>query len=344
MISWAERVSTQVVRLAAVIALALVAAACTRAAEPIPDHASPADTHHEPAKVAVGPAVPTTTPAPTTAPIPTRAPVPEVDLDAFDLPHDVERAWLRKDVALVARFAALLPLRPLDETLLAFGEPCTAIDQGLGVEARTCLLPGGYTRCWLTLLSHQGAVFDAEAQCVASERSWTAIAPVISKLYTDSLVPKGFSIDRNTASLSTRDEVARERAVEAIATTLGPRSNADIPADLMQAIATLDSPELTLTIGRACGAAGSPPEGNRAMQKLVAAGREDLLRNVMRGMNAGGRLYGYIGLRLLERNTPTDDATFDRLVALDLDVDTCGGCRTTKQKADTIDVAMFRLR
>jgi hypothetical protein len=267
---------------------------------------------------------------------------PPVDLDAARLPHDVDRAWLRKDVALVARFAALLPLRSLDETLAAFGQPCATIDQGFGIEARTCLLAGGYTRCWLTLLSHQGAIFDAEAKCVASEKAWTAIEPVIGKLYADSLVPAGLAVDRNVASLSTRDEAVRARAMAALATTLGPRSNAAIPEALAQAMTLLDAPTRSLTIGTACGVGGSPPEGNLAMQELVAAGREDLLRDVMRGMNAGGRIYGYIGLRLLGRNTPEDDATFDRLTALALDVETCGGCRTTTQKSGEIDISRFR--
>lgn len=313
-------------RLAAIFALGL--AACTPTAEPSPQRPDPAEAPPEPAQVVA----------------PTAAPPPAIDLDAFDLSPDVERHWLRKDIAVVGRFAALVPLRPLAETLATFEEPCTSIDQGLGIESRTCVVGGGYTRCWIVLVSHDDVVFDADVRCEASERSWSAIGPVISALYATSLVPKGFTVTNNAASLSIRDDAVREHAMARITATLGPRSNADVPATLAESVALLDAPSKRLTIGTACGVGGSPPEGNRAMQALVAAERDDLLRDALRGMNAGGRIYGYIGLRLLGRNTPIDDATYDRLGALDLDVETCGGCRTTTEKSSEIDVTRFRAR
>lgn len=280
---------------------------------------------------------------------PVRAPASEVDLDIslddFDLSSDVRRDWLGKDLQAVGRFAPMFPLRPLEETLAAFDmtdDNCMPIEQGFGIEARWCALPGGYASCRLKLISHEGVVFESEARCSASERSWSTIEGVITKAYETALVPRGFSVERNVASSSTRDDAVRLRAMASLANALGPRSGADVPPELAESFALLDSPSATLTIGTACGAGGSPPEGNRAMQQLVEANREDLLRDVMHGMNAGGRIYGYIGLRLLGRNTAADDRVFDRLAALELEVETCRGCSSMRERAKAIDLTRFR--
>jgi hypothetical protein len=325
-------------RVAAVIGLAIAVVACMPTAPPASADAGPGVARQE-AKVVASPH----------PDAPVSVPAPEVDLDIslgdFDLSQDVRRDWLRKDLQAIGRFAPLFPLHPLEETLAAFettDDTCTPIEHGFGIEVRWCALPGGYTTCAVQLISHEGVVFEAEARCSASERSWSSIEAVIGKAYETALVPKGFSVELEVASLSIRDDVVRDRAMASIAKALGPRSGAVVPPELAEPFALLDSPSETLTIGTACGAGGSPPEGNRAMQQLVDATREDLLRDVMHGMNAGGRIYGYIGLRLLGRNTAADDRAFDRLKALELEVETCSGCSSTRQTAKAIDLARFR--
>ena len=312
----------------------LAAFACTPSAPPVSAEVVPTVARQE-AEVVASPRPDAVTPAVDL----------DFSLDDFELSRDVRRDWLLDDLRAIGRFAPLFPLQPLDRTLAAFAttdDTCTPVEHGFGIAVRWCALPGGYSTCRLQLISHEGVVFVAEARCTASEKSWSAIEGVITKAYQTALVPRGFSVERNVASLSVRDDVVREAALASIAKALGPRSGAVVPPELAEPFALLDSPSETLTIGTACGAGGSPPRGNLAMQRLVDAGREDLLRDVMRGMNAGGRIYGYIGLRLLGRNTAADDRVFDRLEALGLELETCRGCRSTRETAKAIDLGRFR--
>ena len=90
-----------------------------------------------------------------------------------------------------------------------------------------------------------------------------------------------------------------------------------------------------------------------AVEPLVAVNRdamlphevlEDLLRDVLHGMNPGGRLYGYVGLKLLGRNTAEDDALYDRLTGLSVPIETCGGCMLGQAKASEVDLSGFEVR
>jgi hypothetical protein len=276
----------------------------------------------------------------------TSPPPAELDVDAFELPPSFRRDWVRKDVELFGRIAAAFPVKTLATTVAKLdskGNDCAPRLQGLGIEVRLCVASGGYSTCTFSAVSHHGVLLEATASCRTSQDDkWTTLAPLIRKLDETTLSPKGFVRDGNIATLQLRDDAALERARAAVAAELGAPSRAPVPPELEAAFETLTSAGGHAVIGTACGVAGSPPRGNSEMQTLVDAGRADLLRDAMRGMNAGGRVYGYIGLRLLGENTPADDAAWENLRKLDLSISSCGGCITMNEKASEIDVSHFR--
>ena len=290
------------------------------------------------------------------APVEPATPQPEVetevnvalDLDAFDLPSAIRRDWLEKDLVLFPKVAQAFPVESLATTvaqLESVGNDCTPRDQGFGIEVWSCTASGGYSTCNLTAVSHKGVLLDGKAQCrTSSEEKWPDLEPVIRKLDEATLAPKGFVRDGRFARLMLRDDEALARAKAALAAELGPPSGATASAELQPAFDVLTSPRGRVVIGTACGAAGSPPHGNREMHALVEAGRDDLLRDAMRSPNAGGRVYGYIGLKLLGKNTADDDKAWNALRSLEIAVPTCGGCMVTNKKATEIDVDIFRRR
>ena len=317
---------------------------------------------HAALALALAPSCTPTTPIPETAPAapapiapPPAAPTPDasnglprielaIDLDAAGLDSTLKRAWVEKDLEAIAQLANAFPPRSLAGALAAFdgdGDGCTPHAQGLGIEDRSCAIPGGYTTCWVTLVTYEGELFEARAGCRGSETSWPKIAPVTGRAYAEALVPRGFRVDGRLATMTWVDEAAARRMHDALASKLGPLDEVEVPPTLQDAVALLSSSFTHNVLGTACGAAGTPPEANRAMMALVDAGRDDLLRNALRGTNGGGRVYGYIGLRLLGKNTPRDDATYDTLRTLDLPLEACGGCRTHAQSSATVDLAPF---
>lgn len=278
-------------------------------------------------------------------------PTPEslgLDLDAMEVPASIERDRIDRDAALLIRYASVFPLGRVDRLEAAFtGEnaKCTARDQGFGITSHYCTVGGGYASCRVSGASAEGRMFEAQASCRISEKRWDTLEPIYGKVLEATLVPKGFSRNGHHSGLAFRDEAHAERAQAMVSTKLSQKQSGTVPPpELEKAFSLLTSPWQTLTVGTACGAAGSPPLGNGEMQALVKGGRADLLRDVLRGMNPAGRLYGYIGLRLLGENTAGDDATYDDLSKLDVKIDTCGGCMVTEQTAETIEIDNFRAR
>ncbi|HWB73544.1 MAG TPA: hypothetical protein VG755_01290 [Nannocystaceae bacterium] len=265
-----------------------------------------------------------------------------IDLDALD--PGLKREWVEKDLAAITRLASGFPPRTLAEALAAFdaqGNDCAPHSQGLGIEARSCAMPGGYTTCWVALATHDGELFEARAGCRGSETSWSKIAPITERAFAEALVPRGFRVEGRQATTTWVDDAKQQQLRGVLAAKLGALAEIDVPPALQEAVAMLGSPYTRNVLGTACGVGGSPPEAHRAMTALVDAGRDDLLRNALRGVNAGGRVYGYIGLRLLGKNTQADDATYDALRALDLPLEACGGCMTHEQGSATLDLAPF---
>lgn len=269
---------------------------------------------------------------------------PAVNIDELPLPPGIRRDRVQKDLDLLARFAKSFPLGSAAEVVAALddsGKGCAPQGQGFGIETRTCAIGAGYASCRVSFVSFEGAIFDATALCRFNERRWSEYEAIGRKLFAATILPRGFRVDGRTAKLTHRDDAVHAKAVEAVAATLGAPPETSVAPELAEAFGRLTDPRYRITVGTYCGGAGAPPEGHQAMNALVEAKAEHLLRSALLGMNAGGRLYGYIGLKLLKKNTAKDDATYDQLVALDADIETCGGCMLGTAKAADVDLTGF---
>lgn len=106
---------------------------------------------------------------------------------------------------------------------------------------------------------------------------------------------------------------------------LGAERPVAVPASLRAAYARLRSPMVEKVYGRACGFGGGAPPGRRALEALVEARAEDLLRNVLRGPSPAGRLYAAEGLARLGASSARDERALR--AAGETEVATCSGCR-----------------
>lgn len=269
-----------------------------------------------------------------------------LDLAKFELPGAIRRDWLEQDLELFSQFASMFPLTDLSAALLVFAavdDSCKPISQGLGIDVYACHLWGGYTSCMLDAVARDGVSLEATASCTSSKADWEVLEPVFIEFDAATLGPKGFVRDRNTARLEFEDPDASAEARAVVAAKLGPLSGAEVLEPLRDAYELLTSPRHLITVGSNCTLNGSAMLGNNSLQALVGAERADLLRDAMRGLNAGGRIYGYIGLRLLGVNDSDDDALFERIRELDVLVATCGGFKLDEPLASHV-VETFRPR
>jgi hypothetical protein len=122
----------------------------------------------------------------------------------------------------------------------------------------------------------------------------------------------------------------------AVASQLGLLSDAQVPDGLKKHYEYLISPfETTLVGPGACGLPEpdrsiKPLPGREAIDALVAARRLDLIVNVLRGYNAGGRVYAVLALQRLRRAAAPLQAgvaaTMQRVLNLKVPVSMCFGC------------------
>ena len=108
-------------------------------------------------------------------------------------------------------------------------------------------------------------------------------------------------------------------------------SNADIPDDLKSNYEFLISPMNNPYVGDgACGLGGSNLQGRIAIDALVNAKRIDLIENVLRGYNPGGRVYAMLALLAIkehgERLREATMLTLKKVINLPVQVSTCEGC------------------
>ena len=137
-----------------------------------------------------------------------------------------------------------------------------------------------------------------------------------------------------------------DRDQKAVATELGVMRGVQVPAELKDDYEYLISPLQNSVVGSGgCGFAGTTPNGKKALDALMQAHRVDLVENVLRGFNPGGRVYAALALlRLKSSGLPLSaetQTTIKKISDLDIKIGTCSGClffhRTAKEILESPD-------
>lgn len=136
----------------------------------------------------------------------------------------------------------------------------------------------------------------------------------------------GFALIEDEQALRLRHEVDRELLLRHLTARTGFDRSVNVPEDLREAYEMLAFPYDDLAVGTSCGIVGTPPRGRVQIDRLVRAGRYDLIANVLRGGNPEGRVYA---VQALQRRTGHDRQTA-RMIQAVLDspikITHCSGC------------------
>jgi hypothetical protein len=251
--------------------------------------------------------------------------------------------WLATDVANVERFLPQLmrnePLTPAAlETI--FGAKGREEDLGFGGRTFQFGKPGGYCHLRVDGFVFNDTVGYYTIALSTSSNSWPGIKSVLTEAWNRSGGPEfregkyGLYHDRNFANV-----VADYK--RAVGDRLGEMAPVKVPRYLN------DHYQLLISLGRnsvvgqgACDLAGMTPLGKDAIDALSRANRVDLIANVLKGYNPGGRVYAAVALTRMQRkgiNLHVDVLpTLEIVRNLDLPIETCDGCLRSKKTAKKI--------
>jgi hypothetical protein len=243
--------------------------------------------------------------------------------------------WLAKDIeAIEVILPKLLPVeaKPLKEIKAIF--PVSTFDNvedlGFGARRISFSKSGGYSYLRLSLFSLNGALQDYSIHVDTSSESWPLTRSQIITAWKKNGGPEFEENDHGLFYFKSFDP-GLDGYKKAVATELGVMRGVQVPAELKDDYEYLISPLQNSVVGNGgCGYGGVTPAGKEAIDALVKANRVDLVENVLKGFNPGGRVYAALALLSLKsKGRPLSDEaknTINKISALEIKIGTCSGC------------------
>ena len=214
-------------------------------------------------------------------------------------------------------------------------------DRRLGFGAQTFAFgkSGGYTTLRVTGWVFHDTIGNYTIDLSTSSDSWPMIKSVLIDKWNRNGGPEfseykyGFYHERQFA-----DVLADYK--KAVANELGEMQPVNVPSHLKDDYEFLISIGDSAAIGENCGYSGSTPRGKQAIDAIVKARRVDLIVNILKGYNPGGRGYAMLALFGMMRKglklSPDAQRAFDVVRGLDLELTTCIGCIYMNETAQQI--------
>ena len=242
--------------------------------------------------------------------------------------------WLQEDVEGVGALMKLMPIEKQDIAVLKenLKEGWSIDDERLGFGANRIVFSNGYGYCsvYADVFTFKGDVGYSEVGVRCSSEEWASIRDTIITAWRQQSGNIEFTEADSKLSHQKRFESIFSSYYRAVADELGEMKPVDVPSELKEAYEYLISPMNNSYVGEGgCGYGGSSLEGKSSVDTLVESRRIDLLENILRGYNPGGRVYAAIALSRMRKRaalSPETQATLEKVINLDVPVSTCSGC------------------
>lgn len=250
--------------------------------------------------------------------------------------------WLATDVANIERILPQLkfsePLTPAKLKAI-FGDNFSETDLGFGGRKFTFSKPGGYTYLRVNGFAFNDTIGEYEIS-LESHSTWPTVKSVLTEAWKRS---SDLQFKQWKYGIDHQQEFPDVLAdfKKGINSKLGQLKLVSVPPHLKDAYEELVSLGKNSTIGSSgCGFGGAIPAGKKAIDALVRANRLDLVGNILKGYNPGGRVYAALVLIGMQRKG--SELPHDLLQALeivrnmDLELETCSGCIVSHKTAKQI--------
>lgn len=260
--------------------------------------------------------------------------------------------WVENDVDGIAVLMKLTPVENQNIEILKkqLKDVWSIDDDPLGFGAnRVRFSKGyGYSSVYIDVLTFKNQVVYYEIGVTGSFSKWTEYRDQIINAWKQNGGPefteKGYELTYQRKYESVFDSYYR-----AVSDELGEIKPVNVPADLKDAYEYLTSPLNNSYVGEGiCGLGGPVLEGKTSIDELINANRIDLIENVLRGYNPGGRIFAAIALLRMKRKGLKLDSdvttTLNKVVNLDVPAATCAGCIVNSGRRAKDIVAEFLKR
>ena len=246
----------------------------------------------------------------------------------------LEAAWLAQDVKAIHLLAQLLPIenQSLESVKRLWGKAANVEQEDLGFGAQRIHFTkaSGYAQFYLDLLVFDDRIGYYEVGVRGSAESWDRIRNVLMAAWKQN---SGTEYEERENGLSQRksfDNVLQSYQ-SVVGAALGEMKPVDVPASLKDDYEYLISPLHNSTVAKGeCGFGGVVPKGRVAIDALVNAHRTELIENVLRGYNPGGRVYAALALLEMQKQgkwlSSDVQNTIHKLGQLEIKITTCSGC------------------
>lgn len=259
--------------------------------------------------------------------------------------------WLAMDIANLERILPQLKQNePLTVAALAkifaspgakqiVGWPLNDRPLGFGAQTFVFAKSGGYTTLRVSGWVFNDTIGNYTIDLSTSSAGWPMIKSVLIDRWNSNGGPE---FTEHKYGIYQKREFAHVLAdyKKAVAAELGEMQPVTVPPHLKDAYDYLISIGDSTEIGQHCGMGGSTPRGKEAIDAIVKARRVDLIVNILKGYNPGGRGYAMLALFGMMRKglelSPDAQRAFDVVRALDLELTTCSGCIYTSETAQQI--------
>ena len=250
----------------------------------------------------------------------------------------IDEHRLADDEQLVATVSSALQHRTMtvDALLTHLGQPGERDDGALGFGLRRLLVGerGGYTNALVHMLisddDPQRSIAEMRVEISCQDADPRAVFARLARR-----LPAGArETQSRTIRIEWRDGELSQCVRRRVSDELGALSTPEIPDELRESLDRLTSPFEWLELGERCGIAGLPARGSMEAMHLLEAGRVDLLRIAVHGLNPEGRGWAAYCLRLHQRRSGevarADAVAIERLLRLSPEVAMCDGCEGSR--------------
>jgi hypothetical protein len=199
-----------------------------------------------------------------------------------------------------------------DKSSLGFGAERIKLNMGLG-----------YTTVYIDYLVFKGQIVHYTIGARVSSKNWPHHGETVMNAWKEAGGP-AFNVVNAELTSGQDFPTAWREYYEEIGTKLGPLKTIEVPLSLADKYKLLTDPFENSRISFvAC------DDGKPAIDALEDAKRVDLIENVLRGYNPGGRIYATISLLRLQQKgrklSPDTQRAIEEIINSDASVSTCLG-------------------
>lgn len=244
----------------------------------------------------------------------------------------LEKKWLVSDINNLKLIPRLLsPEIQTKETLeKVFGRKSKEYPVEFGAKTWGNGKAGGYTSFTVSVYTYKDSIMSYKISASTSQDSWKLIKSHIVEAWNQYAQIPFQENDKGIFYEYKNDSVFQEYK-NSISNEVGYMKDVEVPAELKDEYEYLIAPFNHIQVSsRGCGYSGTTLKSREMIDSFIKAGRVDLIENILKGFNHGGRVYAVIALLEMKKKgiklTSEVEETIKKVINLDIKVMSCKGC------------------